>query len=537
MSEAIRHALAAGGFSKAADLIELSAPALRRSRQEAALLGWLAALPDELLRCRPVLSNVFAGELLTGGKLEDADARLRDAERWLGPLGADRTKAVSAGMVVVDEGQFRRLPGAIAVHRAGLALLLGNLALTEEHARRALDLTPEDDYLGRGGAAALLGLAAWATGDLEPAHQSYAAARASLRRAGHHADALGCTIALADIRIAQGRLREAMRTYEEALQLAAEQGGPVLRGTADMHVGISGLHRERNDLQAAMQHLVTSQELGEHTGLPQNPYRWRVAMARITEDRGDLDGTLDLLNEAERLYVGDFFPNVRPVSALKARVWVAQGRLDDALEWTRERGLSVTDDLSYLREFEHITLARVLLARHAIPDAMRLLESLLRAADDGARTRSVIEILVLQAIGYQMQDNIAAALRPLERALTLAEPEDYVRMFVDEGSAMAALLEVAAKRRTALAYVRQLLAAFGKADNRTRVTQALMQPLSERELDVLRLLGTDLDGPEIARQLVVSLSTLRTHTRSIYSKLGVNNRRAAVRRAEELLRK
>src|SRR3981081_2361571 len=146
---------AAGGFSKAADLIELSAPALRRSRQEAALLGWLAALPDELLRCRPVLSNVFAGELLGEGKLEDADARLRDAERWLGPPGADRTKAVAAGMMGVVEGQFRRLPGAIAVHRAGLALLLGHLALTEEHARRALDLTPEDDYLGRGGAAAL----------------------------------------------------------------------------------------------------------------------------------------------------------------------------------------------------------------------------------------------------------------------------------------------------------------------------------------------------------------------------------------------
>jgi LuxR family maltose regulon positive regulatory protein len=286
-----------------------------------------------------------------------------------------------------------------------------------------------------------------------------------------------------------------------------------------------------------MQHLVTSQELGEHTGLPQNPYRWRVAMARITEDRGDLDGTLDLLNEAERLYVGDFFPNVRPVSALKARVWVAQGRLDEALEWTRELGLSVTDDLSYLREFEHITLARVLLARHAIPDAMRLLKSLLRAADDGVRTGSVIEILVLQAIGYQIQDNIAAALLPLERALTLAEPDGYLRIFVDEGPAMAALLQVAAKQKTAPEYARRLLAAFALPRNRTRVTQALLEPLSERELDVLRLLGTDLDGPEIARQLVVSLSTLRTHTRSIYSKLGVNNRRAAVRRAEELLRK
>jgi LuxR family maltose regulon positive regulatory protein len=325
-----------------------------------------------------------------------------------------------------------------------------------------------------------------------------------------------------------------MRTYEEALQLAAEQGGPVLRGTADMHVGISGLHRERNDLQAAMQHLVTSQELGEHTGLPQNPYRWRVAMARITEDRGDLDGTLDLLNEAERLYVGDFFPNVRPVSALKARVWVAQGRLDEALEWTRELGLSVTDDLSYLHEFDHITLARVLLARHAIPDAMRLLKSLLRAADDGVRTGSVIEILVLQAIGYQIQDNIAAALLPLERALTLAEPDGYLRIFVDEGPAMAALLQVAAKQKTAPEYARRLLAAFALPRNRTRVTQALLEPLSERELDVLRLLGTELDGPDIARQLVVSLSTVRTHTRSIYSKLGVNSRRAAVSRADEL---
>src|SRR5437879_2503041 len=187
-AEAIRHALAANDFSKAADLIELAAPTLRRNRQEAALLGWLAALPDELLRCRPVLSNVFAGVLLAGGKLEDADARLRDAERWLGLPRADRTEAESAGMVVVDEGQFRRLPGAIAVHRAGLALLLGNLVLTEEHARRALDLAPDEDHLGRGSAAALVGLAGWASGDLESAYQSYAAGMASLRRAGHHAD-------------------------------------------------------------------------------------------------------------------------------------------------------------------------------------------------------------------------------------------------------------------------------------------------------------------------------------------------------------
>ena len=131
-----------------------------------------------------------------------------------------------------------------------------------------------------------------------------------------------------------------------------------------MYVGMSELHRERNDLHAATQHLLRSQELGEHTGFPQNRYRWRVAMARIREAQGDLDGALDLLDEAERLYVSDFSPNVRPVAAMKTRVWVAQGRLGEALGWAREQGLSAQDDLSYLREFEHITLARVLLAQY-----------------------------------------------------------------------------------------------------------------------------------------------------------------------------
>ena len=181
-----------------------------------------------------------------------------------------------------------------------------------------------------------------------------------------------------------------MRTYEQALQLVPEQGGPVLRGTADMHVGMSELHRERDDLHAATQHLLTSQELGEHAGLPQNRYRWRVAMARVREAEGDLAGALDLLDEAERLYVSDFFPNVRPVPALKARVRIAQGRLGEALGWAREQGLSADDDLSYLREFEHITLARVLLARHegeraerSVHEATRLLERLLLAAEAG----------------------------------------------------------------------------------------------------------------------------------------------------------
>src|SRR5436190_1970137 len=317
---------------------------------------------EALERARPVLSVHYAGALLLHGVLEGVEARLRDAEQWL-DTKTDRGElalAPAAEMVVVDEEEFRGLPGMIAIYRAAIALALGNVADTMTYARRVLNLVPEDDHLRRGSAAGFLGLAYWTSGDLEAAHRSYAECMALVQRAGHISDAIGCSIALADIRISQGRLREAMSTYERGLQLATEQGAHVLRGAADMHGGMSELHRERDDLHAATQHLLRSKELGEHTGLPQNRYRWCVAMARIREAQGDLDGAHDLLHEAERLYMGDFFPNVRPVAAWKTRVWVAQGRLGEALGWAREQGLSGALDLSYLREFEHITLVRVL---------------------------------------------------------------------------------------------------------------------------------------------------------------------------------
>ena len=391
-SLAIGHALAAGDFGRAADLVELAIPAMARTRQEATVRGWLEMIPDDLVRVRPVLSVGFAGALLTGGELEGVEDRLRDAERWLDlPTGArEGSQSPPAEMVVADEEEYRRLPGTIEMYRAGLALARSDIPGTVRHAQRTLELALDDDHLCRASAAALLGLVYWGSGDLEAGHRAYSACVAGLRRAGFVADILGCSIALADIRITQGRLGEAMRTYEQALQLGPEQGGSVLRGTADMHVGMSEIARERDDLRTATQHLQKSQELGEHTGLPQNRYRWRVAMARVAQAEGNLAGALDLLNEAERCYVSDFFPNVRPVPALKARVWIAQGRFGEALGWAREQGLSVDDDLSYLREFEHITLVRLLLARHqgeraerSLHEATGLLERLLLAAEEG----------------------------------------------------------------------------------------------------------------------------------------------------------
>ena len=180
----------------------------------------MKALPDDLFRARPVLSVEYVGALMSSGQLEGVEARLRDAERWLDTTSARRARpeAAPAEMIVMDEREFRRLPGSIAMYRAGLALVLGNVPETVTHARQVLDLAPEDDHVLRGAAAALLGLASWTIGDLEAAYRSYADGMAHLQKAGNISDTIGGGIVLADIRIVQGRLHDAMRTYERGLQ-------------------------------------------------------------------------------------------------------------------------------------------------------------------------------------------------------------------------------------------------------------------------------------------------------------------------------
>jgi len=450
-------------------------------------------------------------------------------------------------MVVVDEEEFRRLPGMIALLRAAQALARGDMPETVQNARRVLDLAREDDHLMLGGAASQLGLAAWANGDLGAARRMTADGMAHVRRAGYISPAIGGAIVLADILIAQGRLHEAMTTYERALQWATEPGAPVLRGAADMHVGMSNLHYEHNDLKAATQHLLTSQALGELAGLPQNPYRWRAAMARLREAQGDLGGALDLLDQAERLYDGNLSPNVRPLATRKTRVWLAQGRLDQALRWAHEQSLSVDDDLSYMHEFDHITLARVLLARYwsdragrSLLEAIGLLERLLTAAQEGGRTASAIEILTLQALVRQTQGDLPAALASLERALKLAEPEGYIRIFVDEGAPMAQLLSEAVARGIMPDYIGKLMAAFEVEERGSEdksylpPAQPLIEPLSQRELEVLRLMAQGLSNREISEQLFLALSTVKGHNRNIFDKLQVQRRTEAVARAREL---
>ena len=416
----------------------------------------------------------------------------------------------------------------------------------------AASLTRDEDHLNRASTAALSGLASWATGDLTAARAGYRTAVEGLARAGHIADVLGCSLTLADLELTLGHLGAAQDTLERALELARRHTPTdtgAMRGAADMLVALSRVAWHRNDLDGAAELVRRAEELGESAGLPQHPYRWRVALARLRASSGDLVGAVELLDEAERAYVGDYSPPVHPIHATRARVLIAGGDLAAAQAWARRHGVDVRDEVAYLREYEQLTLVRLLLAEHrgsgdpeTLATVVDLLDRLLAAAAAGDRNGSVLEIEVLRSQALREAGESEAALAALEHAVDLAEPDGWVRLFVDAGPATAEALAEVAVRRAGSSFVRGLAratAAVDRAAARTAVPAlgrggGLVDPLSERELEVLRLLGSDLDGPGIARELVVSLNTVRTHTKHIYTKLGVNNRRTAVTRAHQL---
>jgi LuxR family maltose regulon positive regulatory protein len=543
-AEAVAHALAAGDFERAARLAELAVPAIRQHRREAMMYAWLEALPEETIRHSPVLSVFYGSMLLAGGELDAVETRLDDAERELAAV----PPGVPAPWTETDE--LRTLPATIAIYRASLAQARGDPEGTAEHARRALALAGPDDHLARGGAAGFLGLAAWAAGDVSTALETFGQATASLHAAGNLVDELGGTVVLADLWLASGRPGTARRLLERGLQRARTYGEAVGRATAELHVGLSEIELETGDLERARRHLEAARLLGDRVGAAESRFRWFIAMARAAQLAGDPQASLDHLDRAEQLYRPGFFPDVRPIAAVRARLLLAQGDLEAAADWARNRNVSATDEAHYLHEFDHLTLVRLLLAQHrthpdsaAIEQAQGLLARLLEAAETAERAGSLLEIRLLDALTYEAQGRLPEAVGCLTRALRLApEPSGYVRLFLDEGEPMSNLLrrlppDVRAGDSLTNDHVRRLLSVTGEVETATstdpRTPRSLPNPLSDRELQVLRLLDSEQSGPEIAQQLFVSHNTLRTHTKHIFTKLDVSSRRAAVRRARE----
>ena len=467
--DAINHALSARDFERAAVLIERAIPNVRRSRDDSIFLNWLKLLPEDIARNMPVLSVYYAWVSLISGDHEQTERRLAEAEKAL--------SIPNHGSAAGEE--LRMLPVSIAVYRATLAQARGDVAAAEEHARCALALTMPGDHVGMASAAGLLAMALWAKGDLTASIRVFGETQASLKLAGHTADLLTSTVVMADMLSAQGRPLQALQDYEQALRVAETVGDIAAMTIADLHVGLSEVLLDRGELAGAIEHLDAARPPHERASSSEHRHRWYVARARVREAEGDFDEALDLLGQAERSFVRGPLPEVRPIAGMKARIWIKQGRFVDVLAWINEQELDAADEVTYLGEFNYITLALLLIAQYKVSpkadqihDATALLERLMKGAQAGGRTGSANEILLVQS----------------------------------------SLLELQSPRPN---------------------TQKSVELLSDRELTVLRLLTTELSGPQIAKELFVSVSTIRTHTGHIFDKLSVNSRAAAVRRARE----
>ncbi|WP_404380465.1 LuxR C-terminal-related transcriptional regulator [Knoellia locipacati] len=535
---AIAHALASKDFDRAAFLVETVVPEVRRNRQESKVHGWLSALPDATVRRRPVLSVFSAAVSMVTGDLGAVGSRLDDAERALA--------AADEAHLWADTDELRTLPATIAIYRASMAQAQGDVAGTVRHARVALALAGPQDHLARGGAAGFLGLAAWADGDVSRALETFGNAVASLNAAGNHVDGLGGTVVLADLWRTSGRPARARELGALALTEAKALGERGTRATAELHVMLSELDTEAGDLEAAGRHLASADDLAGRAAVTESHFRYFVATGLLAAAEGDLADAVLQLDRAEQLHRPGFFPDVRPIPAIRARIRVRQGLLEPAFDWARERRVATNDPSEYLREFDHLTLVRLLLAEHrthpedgTVHELVGMLDRLREAAESSGRAGSLVEIHMLTALNHDAQGRRSQALGSLAETFAGAlEPDAYVRLFLDEGEPMMGLLRAADQAKLASPHAHRLLAfAANHKAYRLGVRHGggapLTDPLSGRELQVLGLLESELSGPQIAAALFISANTLRTHTKHIFTKLGVTSRRAAVVRARQ----
>jgi LuxR family maltose regulon positive regulatory protein len=544
--DGVRHALAAGDPTGVAMLIELHFDEIFLQGESATIQRWLAALPAELVRSRPRLLLAQAWMVLVGGDVEAAKAPLDAAERAFADT-ADEPFEPSAGRAA---SLLANVPAAIAHDRAFLAYLRGDAEATAAFASQALTKLGEGEWMLDSWIRSMGALAALLRGRLEDAERGFAASVAGWRAAGEHPLAASACHFLGQVQRAQGRLDAAYGTYQQALEITAPPGQGTMPAAGIGYVGMAEVAYQRGQLDDAHRHVTEGITLCQRLNWTQPLATGLVTLARIRQAQGERAGALEAMGEAERIAPSPSVANLfNPVPVQRARLLLAQDDIAAAARWTQERGLRADDEPMYQKEREYLVLARVLLAQDRAAQALTLLERLLAAAAAQGRTGSIIEISALRALALASGGEQASAVETLAGALTLACPQGYVRVFADEGAPMETLLGhlVAAQRdgQTAahgveLGYLARLLRAFAGKDavrgsaRRAAAVPGLVEPLTARELEVLRLLGAGTTNRAIAAGLVVSLDTAKKHVSHVLGKLGAANRTEAVTRARQL---
>jgi ATP/maltotriose-dependent transcriptional regulator MalT len=547
--EAVRHALGAGDAVWAARLAERHADGLLLHSEGATLQRWLTALPSGLVSSRPRLLLAQARLALLSGRVNEADGLLDAAERAQAAT-AGVTEEPYEPSVPKAAGLLANVPATIALDRAYLADLHGDPYRAIEFASRALAEAGEDEWMLVSNARGYLGLAEWLRGRLVDAERALSSSIGQWRAAGQRYLAARGAHHLGQVQRAQGRLDAALETYRQALRVTAAPGRRSLPGAGIAHVGMAEVAYQRDELDAALGHVTEG-----IAGCRQLAYTQPLAvglatLAWIRQASGDPAGALEAMKEAERAGAGAGVTSLfDPVPASRARLLLAQGDVTKAARWAKQEGVCADDMPDYPHEPVHLVLARVLLAQDQPGQALSLLDRLHAAATVQGRTGSVIEIQALQALARAASGDEDGAVAVLAGALTLACSQGYVRVFADEGAPMGTLLgRLVATQRTGqttadavpLGYLARLLRAFGAKHNVPRPgwsrgsVPGIVEPLTGRELEVLRLLAAGRSNQRIAEELVVTLDTVKKHVSRVLDKLGAANRTEAVARAREL---
>jgi ATP/maltotriose-dependent transcriptional regulator MalT len=543
--EAVRHALAAGEPDWAARLVERHVEGLLQRSEGATVRRWLSALPAASVRARARLCLAQAITAVVGGRLEAVEPLLADAERAFAATGDEPHQPSTDRAMSV----LANIPASIAFLRAELARLRGDAARAVSCDQQAMAHLGQEDWLLRSMVAWNLAVADWLRGRLKEAEHALAEVVAERAATAESYFTVRAGYDLGQVQRAQGRLGAALRTYRQGLEAASEAGQQL--PTAGMaHVGLAEVLCEQNDLAAAHDHATRGVALCRPLAYTQPLATGLALLARIRQAQGDAAGALEAIGEAGRVELSPQLASLHnPVPAWRARLLLSNGEVAAAARWASGRGLGPDDELSYPREAEYLVLARVLLAERTYDQALQLLERLHAQAAAQQRTGSIIELSALRAVALAARGDQAAALASLAGALILAAPEGYVRVFADEGVAMARLLgRLAAAQRTgqaapagviSLDYLDRLAPAFQPGSARpaphpARHTAAVAGPaeaLSARELEVLRLLAAGRSNQQIADELVVVRDTVKKHVGHILGKLGAANRTQAVARA------
>jgi LuxR family maltose regulon positive regulatory protein len=501
------------------------------------------------VHARPKLCLTYAWVMHISGQPEAVEPFLRSVESHLQDakdgLVARADRLIENTEATSDEhllsGDVQSMMAEVTTIRALTARVQGDLARAIELYHRALALVPSNELHLRALVVGWLADTYYLSGDIAAASLHFAEARATSLESGNIFQALVFSNGLAKVHVMQGHLHRAADSYQQMQHLFLSWGEQHASVAGYVCVGMGELLYEWNSLDEAVQQLREGIDRGTQGANPGILLPGYVTLARALQAQGDTAGALSAIQEAMRSWRQ--FQSTRgcgipPVATYQARLSLAQGDVASAAQWIQEQGLHADGELSYQQEIDYITLARLLIAQGNANEAAGLLERIRQVAEAEGRVLRVIEILALHALALQGGGDTAQAMTMMERALTLAEPEGYIRIFVDEGSPMARVLYEALSRGIAPDYVRRLLAAFPVAEpeqtspSKTQAPRSeLIEPLSERELQVLELIAEGLTNQEIASRLYLSLNTIKGHIRNIYGKLGVHSRTQAVARA------